>query len=228
MTTVPGMLSAARALMQRDFRLLWQRRGDALQPALFALLVILLFALPLRSERELLARSAPAIIWVAVLLAGLLSLDSLFRSDADDSSLEQWMLSPVPLAWLIFIRTLTHWLTTAVPMIIISPLLAELLYLPHPYLPHLLLGLGLGTPILSLIGAVIAALTVTMRGSSVLLALLALPLYIPVLIFGAGSVIASVQGLDASGGFLMLAAGLVISLVLAPIAAATAVRIAMQ
>ncbi|TWG90130.1 heme exporter protein B [Luteimonas sp. J16] len=224
----PTLASAARALVVRDLRLLWRRRGDALQPALFAILVVVLFALALGSERDLLARAAPGVLWVAVLLSGLLALDTLFRGDAEDGSLEQWRLAPVPLAWLVLVRTLMHWLTTAVPLLVAVPLLAELMYLPRGLWPVLLAALALGTPLLSLIGAVVSALTVGMRRAGVLLALLALPLYVPVLVFGAGSVAQAAQGHDASGGLLLLAAGLVLALVLAPVAAAGAIRIAAQ
>jgi len=217
---------AARALVVRDLRLLWRRRGDALQPALFALLVIVLFALALGSEPATLAKVAPGVLWVAVLLSGLLALDTLFRGDAEDGSLEQWMLAPVPLAWLVLVRTLTHWATTALPLIVFAPLLAELLHLPHAQLPVLLGTLLLGTPLLSLVGAVVAALTVGMRRSGILVALLALPLYVPVLVFCAGSVAASAQGLDPTGGLLYLGAGLALALVLAPLATAAALRIA--
>lgn len=221
------MLSAARALLVRDLRLLWRRRGDALQPALFSLLVVVLFALALGGEREALAQAAPAVLWLAVLLAGLLALDTLFRGDAEDGSLEQWMLAPVPLWWLVLVRTFTHWVTTALPLLLAVPLLGELLYLPRAQLPVLLVSLALGTPLLSLLGAVVAALTVGMRRSGILVALLALPLYVPVLVFGAGSVAAAGQGLDPVGALLMLGAGLVLSLVLAPLAAAAAIRISL-
>ena len=224
------MLSAARALLVRDTRLLWRRRGDALQPVLFAVLVIVLFALALGGEARQLASVAPAVLWIAVLLSGLLGLDTLFRGDAEDGSLEQWLLAPVPLAWLVAVRTLSHWAMTALPLLIAMPLLAELMHLPHAQLPMLMAGLALGTPLLSLLGAVVAALTVGMRRSGILLALLALPLYVPVLVFGAGSAAASAQGLDgpASGALLLLAAGLVLALVLAPLAAAAALRIALH
>ncbi|WP_166210984.1 heme exporter protein CcmB [Cognatiluteimonas telluris] len=220
--------SAARALVARDLRLLWRRRGDALQPALFALLVVVLFALALGGQAQALASVAPAVLWLASLLAGLLALDSLFRGDADDGSLEQWMLAPVPLAWLVLVRTLTHWATTALPLLVATPLLAELLHLPRAQLPVLLASLALGTPLLSLLGAVVAALTVGMRRSGILVALLALPLYVPVLVFGAGSVAAAGQGLDPTGALLLLGAGLVLALVLAPLAAAAAIRIALD
>ena len=223
----PGLIAAARALLARDLRLLWRRRGDSLQPALFSLLVVVLFALALGGEQLALAQVAPAVLWLAVLLAGLLALDTLFRGDAEDGSLEQWMLAPVPLWWLVLVRTFTHWATTALPLLLAVPLLGELLYLPRAQLPVLLVSLALGTPLLSLIGAVVAALTVGMRRSGILVALLALPLYVPVLVFGAGSVAAAGQGLDPVGALLMLGAGLVLSLVLAPLAAAAAIRISL-
>ena len=120
---VPTLAGTARALLARDLRLLWRRRGDALQPALFALLVVVLFALGLGGEPQALAKVAPAVLWLAVLLAGLLALDSLFRGDAEDGSLEQWMLAPVPLAWLVAVRTAVHWATTALPLLLATPLL---------------------------------------------------------------------------------------------------------
>ncbi|NZA28463.1 heme exporter protein CcmB [Luteimonas sp. SJ-92] len=228
MDAIPTLAGTAKALVLRDLRLLWRRRGDALQPALFALLVIVLFALALGGEAEVLAAVAPAVLWVAVLLSGLLALDTLFRGDAEDGSLEQWMLAPVPLAWLVLVRTATHWATTALPLLLAAPLLAELLQLPHAQLPALLASLALGTPLLSLLGAVVAALTVGMRRSGILLALLALPLYVPVLVFGAGSVALAAQGHDPAGALLMLGAGLALALVLAPVAAAAAIRIALH
>lgn len=220
--------SAAKALMIRDLSLLWRRRGDALQPALFALLVVVLFALALGGETQALAKVAAAVLWLAVLLAGLLALDTLFRGDADDGSLEQWLLAPVPLSWLVLVRTFMHWATTALPLLVATPFLAELLHLPHEQLPVLLASLALGTPLLSLLGAVVAALTVGMRRSGILIALLALPLYVPILVFGAGSVAAAGQGLDPVGALLLLGAGLVLALVLAPLAAAAAIRIALD
>jgi len=228
MSATPTLPGSAAALIARDLRLLWRRRGDALQPALFALLVVVLFALALGNEPATLRAVAPGVLWVAAVLAGLLALDTLFRGDAEDGSLEQWMLSPVPLAWLVLVRTIVHWATTTLPLLVAAPLLAELLGLPRAQLPVLLAGLALGTPLLSLLGAVVAALTIGMRRSGILLALLALPLYVPVLVFGAGSVAIAAQGHDPSGGLLLLAAGLAAALVLAPVAAATAIRIALN
>lgn len=222
----PTLTTAAKALLARDLRLLWRRRGDAAQPILFAVLVVVLFALALGGEAQQLQNVASAVLWLSILLAGLLSLDTLFRGDAEDGSLEQWLLAPVPLAWLVAVRVFSHWLTTAFPLVLVSPLLAELMHLPREQLLVLVASLALGTPLLSLLGAVVAALTVGMRRAGILLALLVLPLYVPVLVFGAGAVAAAAQGLDPSSGLLMLGAGLLVGMVLAPLAAAAAIRIA--
>lgn len=223
----PGLWACARAQLERDLRLVWRRRGDSLQPLLFALMVIALFPLALGSEPVMLARIAPGVLWVAVLLAGLLTLDSLFRSDLEDGSLEQLLLSPVPLAWLVGMRVLVHWAVSALPLILLTPFFAQLLQLPEPLLAPLMLSLALGTPLLSLVGAVVAALTVGIRRSGMLLAVLALPLFLPVLVFGAGAVVAASQGLPWLGAIYLLAAGLAACMVLAPLAAATALRIAL-
>ncbi len=227
--TAPTLLAAARAQANRDLRLVWARRGDAAQPLLFALMVVVLFPLAVGTDPALLARMAPGVIWVAVLLSGLLTLDALYRSDVEDGSLEQMLLAPVPLAWLLAVRVGVHWLTSAMPLVFATPLLAQLLYLPANLLPVLMVSLLLGTPLLCLLGAVVAALTVGIRRSGMLLALLALPLFLPVLVFGAGSVMAAAQGLDSwLGALLMLGAGLALALVLAPLAAAAAIRIALS
>lgn len=226
-SVAPSLVACARAQLERDLRLVWRRRSDTMQPMLFALMVIALFPLALGSESPMLARIAPGVLWVAVLLAGLLTLDSLFRSDLEDGSLEQLLLSPVPLAWLIAMRVAVHWTVTSLPLLLMTPFFAELLQLPRDLLAPLLLSLALGTPLLSLIGAVVAALTVGIRRSGMLLAVLALPLFLPVLVFGAGAVSAAAQGLPWIGAIYLLAAGLAGCLVLAPLAAATALRIAL-
>lgn len=219
--------AAFSSLVRRDLLLVWRRRGDALNPVLFALLVTTLFPLAIGPEKSTLALIAPGVVWVAILLAGLLSLDSLFRSDLEDGSLEMLLLAPQPLALMLFGKVLVHWLTTALPLLIATPFLAELLYLPAELLPVLMSALVLGTPLLSLIGGVVVALTVGMRRSGMLLALLALPLYVPVLILGAGSVIAASQGMQFGGALLLLGAGLALLTILAPLATAAALRIAM-
>jgi heme exporter protein B len=224
----PGLLATGRAQLERDLRLVWRRRGDAMQPLLFAVIVVAMFPLALGSNATLLARIAPGVVWVAVLLSGLLTLDTLFRSDLEDGSLEQLLLSPAPLAWLIAMRVGVHWLVTAVPLLLLTPLLAELLQLPHALLAPLLLSLAVGTPLLSLLGAIVAALTVGIRRSGILLAVLALPLFVPVLVFGAGAVVQAAQGLPWSGAIYLLAAGLALAVVLVPLAAAAALRIALS
>ncbi len=217
--------SACAALIRRDLLLTWRRRGDALNPALFALMVVVLFPLALGPEPNQLAAIAAGIVFVAILLAGLLALDTLFRSDHDDGTLEQLVLSPHPLSLLLASRIAVHWLTTALPLIVIAPLLAEMLHLPRSVLPVLLTALALATPLLSLLGAVCVALTVGMRRSGMLLALLVLPLYVPVLIFAAGACNAAQVGLPFLAPLLWLGAALVMALVLAPLACAAALRI---
>lgn len=224
--SAPGYRRVAVAQLRRDLALVWARRGDALQPVLFALLAASLFPLALGAEPGKLAPLAAGIVWVCVLLAGVLGLDTLYRSDAEDGSLEQMLLSPAPLALVVAARVLVHWLTTALPVILVAPLLAEMLQLERPLLPVLMLSLLLGTPLLSLVGAVVAALTVGLRRSGMLLPLLVMPLYVPILVFGAGSVAAAAQGLAYDGALVLLAGGGVLAAVLAPLAAAAALRIA--
>lgn len=225
--STPSAASAFGALLRRDLLLVWRRRGDALNPVLFALLVVTLFPLAIGPEPETLSLIAPGVVWVALLLASLLSLDTLFRSDLEDGSLEMLLLSPQPLALMLSGKLLVHWLTSSVPLLLAAPLLAEMLYLPGELFGVLMASLLLGTPLLSLVGGIVVALTVGMRRSGMLLALLALPLYVPILILGAGCVAAAAQGLPYHGALLLLGAGLALLTILAPLATATALRIAM-
>jgi heme exporter protein B len=218
----------SRALLQRDLSLMWQKRSDAIQPMLFALMVCVMFPLAQGSEPLRLAQSAGAVIWVAHLLASLLVLDNLYSSDLEDGSLEQLLLAPVPLPMVIASKVAVHWLTTALPVLLITPLLAQLLFLPDGLLPVLMLSLTLGSLLMSLIGAMVAALTLGIRRSGMILALMALPMYVPVLVFGAGSVYSASQGLPWLGAIWLMCAGLALLLVLAPWAAATALRIALN
>ncbi len=224
----PGTTPAACvALLRRDLTLIWRRRGDALNPLLFAIIVVALFPFALGPEQATLARIAAGTIFVALLLASLLSLDMLFRSDLEDGSLEQLVLSPHPLSLLLACKIAIHWLTTTLPLIVVAPLLAQMLYLPGSVLPVLLISLALTTPLLSLIGAVCVALTVGMRRSGMLLTLLVLPLIVPALIFGAGACNAAQAGLPYTAPLLWLGAWLVLALVLAPMAAAAALKISL-
>ncbi len=220
--------AACAALLRRDLTLTWRRRGDALNPILFALIVVALFPLALGPEPENLRRIAAGVVFVALLLSGLLALDTLFRGDYEDGSLEQLVLTPHPLALLLACKIAVHWLTTALPLLIVAPLLAEMLNLPHSVFPVLLAALALATPLLSLIGGVCVALTVGMRRSGMLLALLVLPLYVPVLIFGAGACNAAQAGFPFLAPLLWLGAGLALALVLAPLACAAALKISLS
>lgn len=221
-------MSKIQALLSRDFSLMWQKRSDAMQPMLFALMVCVMFPLALGSEQTRLAQSAGAVIWVANLLASLLVLDNLYRSDFEDGSLEQLLLAPVPLPLVIASKVAVHWLTTALPVLIITPLLAQLLFLPANVLPVLMISLFIGSMLMSLIGAMVAALTLGIQRSGMLLALMALPMYVPVLVFGAGSVWQASQGLPWLGGIWLMCAGLALLLIVAPWAAATALRLALS
>ena len=217
--------SACAAVIRRDLLLTWRRRGDALNPALFAIIVVVMFPLALGPEPNQLANISAGIVFVAVLLAGLLALDTLFRGDHEDGTLEQIVLSPHPLSMLLASKILVHWLSTALPLIVISPLLAEMLHLPRQVMPVLMVSLILATLLLSLLGAVCVALTIGMRRSGMLLALLVLPLYVPVLIFAAGACNAAQLGLPFLAPLLWLGAALALALVLAPLACAAALRI---
>ena len=220
------MNSVFLLLLAREARLLFRRPAELANPLVFFAIVIALFPLAVGPETKLLQTLSPGLVWVAALLSVLLSLDGLFRSDFEDGSLEQWVVSPHPLALLVLAKVLAHWAFSGLALVLLAPLLGLMLGLPIGTIPVLLVSLLLGTPILSLLGAVVAALTVGMRRAGVLVALLALPLYVPVLVFGAGAVSASAQGFDAGGALLLLGAGLVLSLVLAPPTAAAALRIA--
>jgi heme exporter protein B len=222
----PGApLAAALGLLRRDLLLLWRQRADALNPLLFALMVATLFPLALGPEAQMLSRVAGGIVWVTVVLASLLSLDAVFRGDADDGSLDQLATCGQPLAMLAGAKMLAHWIGTGLPLTLAGPLLAYMLGIDRAAISTLLLALLLGTPMLSMIGACCAALTVAMRRSGMLLALLVLPLTIPVLIFGAGAVDAASTGGDPSAPLLFLAAGLALALPLAPLGCAAAIRI---
>lgn len=219
------LLAAFAALLRRDLLLGLRNRGEVLNAWLFFVIIVCLFPLGSRPESALLRQFAPAILWTAVLLAMLLSLERMLRSDLLDGSLDLLLLSPQPLPLLMLAKTSAHWLTSGALLIPVAPVLALALDLPLHCLPELVVSLLLGTPVLSLIGAIGVALTAGLRGGGVLLALLILPLYTPVLIFGAQAVAAAAQGLPVSGPLYMLAALLLLAITLAPWAAAAALRI---
>ncbi len=221
-----GSLAAMTALLQRDLRIALRRRADTGAVLVFFLIVVSLFPLGVGPQFELLRRLGAGVIWVAALLASMLSLARLFADDHADGTLEQLLLSPTPLALLVLAKAAAQWLASGLLLVLASPLLALQFDLQAHAIGVLFASLLLGTPLLSLIGAVGAALTVGLRGAGVLLALLVLPLVSPVLIFGAGAVDAAAAGLDPGAHLSLLGAMLVLALVLAPLAAAAALRIA--
>jgi heme exporter protein B len=216
------------ALVGRDIRLALRQPADAALALLFFLLGAAIFPLGLGPDPALLARIAPGLIWAMALFAALLSLDRLFQADFEDGTLDQLALIDLPLWAVALAKTLAHWATLGLPLLVVAPLLAAAFGMDPNALPVLLAGLALGGPLLSLIGAVGAALTLGARRSGAILPLLVLPLYAPVLIFGAAAVEARLSGL-AAGPSLTLLAGLALAgLVLAPWAAAAALRQALE
>ncbi len=222
------MLDSFSTLIKRDLTLSLRRSSEWLNPLVFFVIVVTLFPLGVGPDGQLLSEIAPGVIWVAALLATLLALDGLFRDDYSDGSLEQLLLSPHPLPLLVLAKTTAHWLVSGLPLVILSPLLALLMQLPLQALPALLLSLVLGTLSLSLIGSIGAALTVGLKRGSVLLALLVLPLFIPVLIFGSGCVAAAASGFETSAQLSLLAGLFFLALALAPWAASAALRISVE
>ncbi len=221
-------LAGVRWALARDLKLAFRSRAELGVQLLFYVIVVTLFPLATTPERNLLATMGPGVLWVAALLASLLSLPRLFATDHADGTLEQIALSPYPLEALVSGKIVAHWLTTGLPVVLLAPLLGQQYYMDGESLTVLAAGLLIGTPILSLLGAIGAALTLGLRGGGGLLALLILPLYVPVLIFGAGAVDATRAGLGAAANLSLLGAGLALAVVGAPFAAAAAVRIALD
>ncbi|MEO8768173.1 MAG: heme exporter protein CcmB [Nitrosospira sp.] len=215
-------------IIQRDLLLAMRRRSDVLTTLFFFIIVVSLFPLGVGPEMSMLRTMAPGVVWVAALLASMLSLGRMFASDHLDGTLEQMLLSPQSLPLLVLGKALAHWLVTGVPLVLMAPVLGIQYDLPGDALGVLTASLLLGTPVLSLIGAIGAALTLGLRGGGVLVSLLVLPLYIPVLIFGAGAVEASAAGLGAGAHMSLLGAFLLASLALAPWTAAVSLRISME
>lgn len=214
--------------IRRDLLLVFRRRNDIINPLAFFIMVGIMFPLGVSPEAGFLAKLSPGVIWVAALLASLLSVDGIFRSDFDDGSLEQMLVSPQSLLLIVLAKVMSHWLISGFCLALVSPLLAIMLFLPNDGMMGLVLSLLLGTPTLSLIGAIGAALTVGLRKGGILISLLVLPLYIPVLIFGAGSVQAAAMGLPIQGYLALLAAMLVISFMFAPFAIVAALKISVR
>jgi heme exporter protein B len=226
--SVPSTLLMFRWIVARDLTLAWRRRADVLSTLFFFVIVVSLFPLGIGPETQLLRLIAPGVVWVAALLASMLSLGRVFQNDYQDGTLEQMLLTPQPLYLVVLAKVLAQWLVSEVPLVIIAPLIGVQFDLAPDTLCILFVSLLIGTPILSLIGSIGAALTLGLRGGGVLIALLILPLYIPVLIFGAGAVDASISGMSPQANLYLLAAFLVMSLVFAPWATSAALRISLE
>ncbi len=220
--------TAFMALLRRDFLLAYRRRAELLQPLAFLLVVTTLFPLGVGPSPQLLADIAPGVIWIAALLATVLSLDSLFRSDFEDGTLEQMVISGQPLALIALARTVAHWLVAGLPIVLLSPLLAMWMNLPDEGMSILIETLIIGTPILSLIGAIGGALTVSLKRGGQLLSLLVFPLYVPLLILATSAVSAAVVGLPNTGQLGLMFAGLIAALTLAPFATAAALKLSLS
>jgi len=222
------MTALLRAIIYRDLLLAWRRRSDVATTVLFFVIVVSLFPLGIGAEPNLLRAIAPGVIWVAALLACMLSLARMFESDHADGTLDGMLLAAAPLGTIVIARVFAHWVVSGLPLVVLAPVLALQFDLDQSLLGVLVLSLLLGTPVLSLIGAIGAALTLGLRGGGVLLALLVLPLYVPVLIIGAGALDAAASGQSAHAHFLLLAALLVLAGAFAPWAVSAALRISAE
>jgi len=222
------VFATARAVVERDLLLALRRKSDIGIALLFFVIVTSLFPLGVGAEPNLLRSIAPGVIWVAALLASMLSLDRLFAADHADGTLEQMLLAGAPLGVIAVAKVLAHWLVAGLPLVVLAPLIALQYDLAPALYGTLALSLALGTPVLSMVGAIGAALTLGLRGGGILLSLLVLPLYVPVLIMGAGSVELASAGLSPTGQLLLLAAALVAAAAFAPWAIAAALRISTE
>lgn len=217
-------MNGVLAIMSRELRLAVRQSSDSMMVIAFFVIAVVLFPFGVGPEPQMLARIGPGVIWVAALLAAMLSMERMFQADYEDGSLELLALTPVPLELTVLAKVLSHWLTTGLPLIIVSPLLAIMMNIPSEGWGVLILSLALGTPTLSLIGAVGAGLILGARRGGVLLSLLVLPLFIPILIFGVGSVEMVLNGLETKAHMLLLGGIFLGSLALTPWATAAAVR----
>lgn len=216
-------------ILGRDIRLAMRQRTDVLTTLFFFVIVVSLFPLGVGTEKQILRILGPGVVWVAALLASMLALERLFAADHDDGTLEQMLMTPQPLSLLVLAKVTAHWLLTGLPLVIVAPLIGLQYDLSETAQMAMMLSLLVGTPILSLIGAIGAALTLGLRGGGILLSLLILPLYIPVLVYGAGAVTVSVIDFaDTQPYFSLLGAFLLLALIFSPLAAAAALRISME
>lgn len=224
----PSASAAFASLLRRDLLLAFRRRAEVFQPLIFLLVVVSLFPLGVGPSPQLLSSIAPGVIWIAALLATVLSLETLFRSDFEDGTLEQFAISGHPVTAIAFAKIFAHWLVAGLPIVLLSPLLALWMNLPSEGLGILMVTLALGTPVLSLIGSIGGALTVSLKRGGQLLSLLVFPLYVPLLIIATNAVSAALAGLPYNGQLGLMAAGLVAALTLAPFATAAALKLSLE
>ena len=224
----PGMLQLLGLIIGRDLRLAMRHWDQVIQPLIFFVIITTLFPLAISPALDELRRIAPGVVWVAAMLAALLALETLFRPDIEDGTMEQWSLSGQPLSVMLLAKTATHWLISGLPIVLMAPLVGTALGMPASAWPVMAGSLALGTASLSVLGAIGAALTVSVRRGSVLLALLVLPLEMPVLIFGARSVDLAMQGEAVAGPLNLLGALLLLFISLGPFAMAAAMRISVE
>ena len=223
------MLKTFLTVLKRDLMLALRRKSDVFTVLFFFIIVISIFPLGVGFESDTLRNIAPGVVWVAALLASTLALERIFANDFADGTLEQMLMTPQPLSVLVFAKVVAHWLLTGLPLVLIAPLAGLQYNLSLPAIGTLMLVLLIGTPVLSMIGAIGAALTLGLRGGGVLISLLVLPLYIPVLVYGAGAISASMQGdVSLQAYYLLLSAFLLLALVFAPWATAAALRISVE
>lgn len=222
------MVATLTAVLRRDLTLAWRGRSEVVTVLVFFIIVASLFPLGIGAQPDVLRSIGPGVLWVGALLSSLLGLQRMFADDYADGTLEQMALSPTPLAWLVTGKIIGHWVVCGLPLVMLAPLLGLQFDLDAGANGVLTSGLLLGTPVLSLLGAIGAALTLGLRGGGALLALLVLPLYVPTLVFGSGAVLARMQHLDYSGHLALLGAMLALTLVFAPLATTAAIRIALE
>ena len=223
----PGPLHLAAVVLTRELRLALRRWDQVLQPLIFFIVVVTLFPLATNPELSALRHIAPGVLWVAAMLASLLAADALFRPDVEDGTMEQWVLSGQPLPWLLFSKSLAHWVLTGLPLVLVTPVVAVSLGVERGF-GTIMAVLALGTGVLTLLGAVGAALTVGLRRGNMLMALLVLPLEMPVLIFGAQAVESAMRNEPALGIISLLASVLLLAMILTPFAMAASMRISIE
>ena len=222
------LYSSLKVVLRRDLLIAFRKRSDIVNPLLFFVIVAIIMPMGLSPESKILSVLAPGLIWIIALLAMLLSVDGLFRSDYEDGALEQLILSPQPLYFIVLIKILVHWLTTGLPLTLMAPLLGLLLFLPTEGFLPMVLSLLMGTANLSLVGAIGAAFTVSLRTGGILLSLIIIPFYIPVLVFGAAAIVSAIEGDSTEVPMAALGALLAIAIALAPLAISAALKMSIQ